>query len=117
VLHRPGLATTISITGDGPDPSLPGVVVTFVATVGAAPVAPDEGRVTFRASSGGSCIDDTPAAASATTATYSCGIAFDAVGATTVIAEYTGSTAFAYAGSSPEPHEVRGDPVFGDGFE
>jgi hypothetical protein len=117
VLHRPGTATAISIVGDTPDPSVVGQLVTFTATVNVPPNPPNDGQVTFSASSGESCIDTTPTATSPTTMDFSCAISFADGGISTVIAEYTGSIVHAYSGSEPEPHTTIGDPVFANGFE
>jgi hypothetical protein len=117
ILHRTGIATAISIVGDTPDPSLGGQPVTFTATVSASPAAPTDGQVRFAASTGGSCIDTTPTATSATSANYSCTITFTANGVSTVVAEYTGSILHAYSGSEPESHTTIVDPVFANGFE
>jgi hypothetical protein len=117
ILQRTGIATSISIVGDTPDPSLGGQPVTFTATVSASPTAPTDGQVTFTASTGESCVDTTPTATSATTANYSCTITFTANGVSTVVAEYTGSILHAYSGSGPETHTTIVDPVFANGFE
>lgn len=117
VLQRPGVATAISIIGDAPDPSVVGQPATFTATVTATPNAPTDGRVTFRATSGEICVDDTPTTISPTAANYSCTIASAAGGVSTVIAEYTGSILHAYSGSGPETRTTIVDPVFADGFE
>ncbi len=117
VLHRTGIGTAISITGDMPDPSIGGQPVTFTASIIASPNPPADGRVTFAASSGESCVDTTPTATSATTADFSCTITFTAGGVGAVFAEYTGSIIHAYSGSGPEPHTTIVDPVFTNGFE
>lgn len=116
VLLRSGIATTITITGDTPDPSGTSQPATFTAAVSAAS-APADGQVTFRASSGESCVDSTPAASSATSASFSCTISFAAAGTANVIAEYTGSIAHGYSGSAPESHTTFSDNVFANGFE
>ena len=118
VLQRTGVATSISIVGDTPDPSIAGQPVTFTATVTAAPTTPTDGQVRFAASSGESCIDSTPTPTSPTTVDYSCSIAFsgNSNSVSTVVAEYTGSVDHAYSGSAPEVH-VTTDSVFADGFE
>jgi hypothetical protein len=117
VLQRTGIATAISIVGDSPDPSTGGEPVTFTATVSASPNAPTDGRVTFRATSGESCVDTTATATSTTTADYACTITFTTNATTTVIAEYTGSIIHAYSGSGPEIHTTVVNPIFGNGFE
>ena len=116
VLQRTGVATSISIVGDTPDPSIAGQPVTFTATVTAAPTTPTDGQVRFAASSGENCIDSTPTPTSPTTVDYSCAIAFSGNSVSTVVAEYTGSVDHAYSGSAPEVH-VTTDSVFVDGFE
>jgi hypothetical protein len=118
VLHRTGIATSISIVGDSPDPSSAGQLVTVTATVSAMPGAPTDGKVSFRASSGESCVDASPSATSPTTADFSCTITFTNVGVSTLIAEYTGSVIHAYSGSAPEDHTTVAEaPVFDNGFE
>lgn len=116
VLQRSGVATSIGIVGDTPDPSTVNQSVTFTATVSAA-TAPTNGQVSFRASSGESCVDATPTTASATTANFSCTIVFTAAGTSTVIAEYTGSTAHAFSGSASEEHTATLVNIFANGFE
>jgi hypothetical protein len=117
VLQRTGIATAISIVGDSPDPSNGGEPVTFTATVSASPNAPTDGQVTFRATSGETCVDTTATATSTTTADYTCTITFTTNGTVTVIAEYTGSIIHAYSGSGPELHTTIVNPIFGNGFE
>jgi hypothetical protein len=112
VLQRTGTATTISIIGDTPDPSLPGQPVTFTAT----PNAPADGQVTFTASSGESCVDTSPTPITATIATFSCTIAFATAGTASVIAEYTGSIIHAYSGIDAVTHTTVA-VVIADGFE
>lgn len=116
VLQRTGTATTISIIGDTPDPSLPGQPVTFTATVSATPNAPADGQVTFTASSGESCVDTSPTPITATIATFSCTIAFATAGTASVIAEYTGSIIHAYSGIDAVTHTTVA-VVIADGFE
>ena len=116
VLQRTGVATSIGIVGDTPDPSIIGQAVTFTATITAAPTTPANGQVRFAASSGETCVDDTPTPTSPTTVDYSCAIAFTSNGVSTVVAEYTGSIDHAYSGSAPELHATT-DSVFADGFE
>lgn len=117
VLHRPGIATAISISADAPDPSIVSAPVVFTATLTALPSAPTDGRVTFTASSGESCTSTTPAPISIETVEFSCALIFSAAGTSTVTAEYTGSIIHAYSGSAPEPHTTLIDPLFVDGFE
>jgi hypothetical protein len=118
VLHRTGIATEISIVSSTPDPSNGGEPVTFIATITAAPNAPTDGKVTFTASSGETCVDTTPTSTSATTADWSCPITFTANGVSSVVAEYTGSIMHAYSGSAPELHTtIVEPPLFADGFE
>jgi len=117
VLHRTGVATSISITGDTPDPSLLGQPVTFTATVSATPNAPVDGQVTFRASSGETCTDTTVTATTLTTAAFSCVISFTTAGVSTVIAEYSGSIIHAYSGSAAEAHSTLPENIFADGFQ
>jgi hypothetical protein len=118
VLQRTGIATTISIVGDTPDPSLVGQPVTFTATVSASPNAPTNGQVRFTASTGQSCVDTTPTATSTTSANFSCTIAFTSNGVTSVSAEYTGSIIHAYSGSGPETHTtIVAELIFANGFE
>lgn len=116
VLHRTGLATTVSIINSTPDPSIVGQPVTFTATVSATPNAPADGRVTFTASSSETCVDTSPTPTSATTATFSCTIAFATAGISSVIAEYTGSIIHAYSGIDSVTHTTVA-VVFADGFE
>ncbi len=104
VLQRTGFATAISIVGETPDPSAAGQLVTFTAVITALPTAPGDGQVTFRASTGETCTDTTPAAISTGTAQFSCAFAFVTPGQSTVFAEYTGSIIHAYSGSGPEVH-------------
>jgi hypothetical protein len=118
VLLRTGIATSVSIVGNTPDPSASGQPVTFSAELTATPSLPADGRVRFTASSGESCSDDAPVQASPTTATYACSMRFDDAGVSTVIAEFIGSTLHAYSGSAPESHAIVVDPaVFANGFE
>ena len=119
VLQRPGIATTMTIVGDTPDPSVGGQAVTFTATLSASPSLPTQGSglVFFTASSGEICVDSTPTVTSPTTANYSCTLTFTANGTSTVVAELIGSTTLAYGGSDPETHTTIVDPVFGSGFE
>lgn len=117
VLHRTGAATAISIVGEAPDPSGAGQPVMYSATLSVPPAAPVNGRVTFRAGSGETCVDDTPAMTSSTTADFACAVVFGMSGTTSVIAEFTGSLTLAYSGSFPEPHTVVADPIFANGFE
>lgn len=118
VLHRTGLATTISIVGETPDPSAVGQLVTYTALVTATPTAPEDGQVRFRASTGESCTDPTPTPISPSIAQFSCAFAFTAQGQSTVVAEYIGSIIHAYSGSAPEAHTTT-PPInlFTDGFE
>jgi len=116
VLQRTGVATSVSIVGDTPDPSSDNQPVTFTATVSAA-TAPNNGQVDFRASSGESCVDTTPTATSATSANFSCTIVFTAAGTSDVIAEYIGSVQHAYSGSAAEPHTAVLLNIFANGFE
>jgi hypothetical protein len=117
VLHRPGLATSIGISADTPDPSGIGQAVEFSAEVSAASSAPGNGQVTFQSSSGASCIDDTPTPVSTNTAGFSCSLVFNADGLFEVRAEYTGSLQHAYSGIATEPHTVSSGIVFANGFE
>ena len=119
VLQRTGIATATSIVEDTPDPSIDGEPVTFTASITAAPNAPTDGQVTFRASSGESCVDTMPTSTSTTTANYTCTMAFTTSGTRTVIAEFTGSNIHAYSGSEPETHTaiVDLDTVFANDFE
>lgn len=117
VLQRTGVATTISIVSDTPDPSLGGQPETFTVSVSASPNAPTNGQVTFAANTGESCIDTTPTAISATMANFSCTLTFSGNTVATVIAEYTGSIIHGYSGSAPETHTTIVDPIFANGFE
>jgi hypothetical protein len=117
VMHRTGLATSISIVGDTPDPSTIGDTVVFTAVVSAAPNAPGDGRVRFTASTGEYCEDTSPTQTSVITTEFSCALAFVAPGVATITAEYLGSTAHAYSGSGVELHTTIVNPVFADGFE
>jgi hypothetical protein len=118
VLHRSGLETTTSIISSAPNPSTPGQLVTFSAQVSAS-AAPTNGRVTFQASSGSSCVDATPSAASSTSASFSCQMSFSATGSVSVSAEYTGSESFAYSAAMPLTHAVgtQQNLIFANGFE
>jgi len=98
VLQRTGVATTISIVGDTPDPSSVGQPVTFTATVSGSS-GPGDGQVRFMADNGQSCVDTTPTPTSAVTADFFCTIVFVVNGTSSVIAEYTGSILHAYSGS------------------
>jgi hypothetical protein len=117
VLHRTGIETAIAIVGDAPDPSNAGQAVTFTATLSSTPFAPTEGQVTFSAASGESCVDASPSPVSQSMIEFSCSMVFAAPGATTVVAEYTGSFLHAYSRSGPEAHTTVGDPLFASGFE
>jgi hypothetical protein len=118
VLQRTGIATSVIDVSDTPDPSIVGEAVVFTATVSALPNAPADGQVTFRASSGESCVDATATPLSATTAEYSCAFALSASGSTTIIAEYTGSVIHAFSRSTSEQHTVAdAGAIFGNGFE
>jgi hypothetical protein len=117
VLHRTGIATAVSIVGGSPDPSVGGEPVTFTATVSASPNAPNNGQVTFAASSGESCVDATPTPTSATSAEFSCSVVFNANGVSTVTAEYTGSLSHAYGRSAAQTHTTIIDAAFASGFE
>ena len=117
ILHRTGVATSLIITGDTPDPSMQGQLASFTATMTASP-APGNGMVSFRASTGESCTDITPAVVNASTVTWSCNIAFQAIGSALVTAEYTGSFAHAYSRSGAEGHTVTPElALFANGFE
>jgi hypothetical protein len=117
VLHRTGLATSISIIGDTPDPSAVGDPVVFTAIVSAAPDAPNDGRVRFNASTGEHCEDTSPTQTSVITTEFSCTLTFPAAGVSTITAEYLGSTAHAYSGSGAELHTTIVNLVFADDFE
>jgi hypothetical protein len=117
VLQRIGVATSISIVGDSPDPSSVGEQVTFTARVSAPSSTPSDGHVRFVASTGESCIDDTATPVSATAADYSCTIAFDSVGTSNVVAEFIGSILHAYSSSAPRAHTTAVESMFADGFE
>lgn len=117
VLHRPGIATSLSIVGDTPDPSAVGEPVLFSATLLASQNAITDGRVSFTASSGESCVDATPTAVAANVAEFSCTLVFNASGSVSVVAEYTGSLIHAYSGSAAETHSTLQVQVFANGFE
>jgi hypothetical protein len=74
------------------------------------------GQVQLAASSGETCIDNTPTPTAPTTVDYACAIAFTGNSVSTMVAGYAGSTDHAYSGSAPELH-VTTDSVFTDGFE
>ncbi len=116
VLHRTGIATSISIVGDTPDPSSDGQPVTFTATVSGSS-GPGDGQVRFIGDNGQSCVDNTPTLTSAGTSDFSCTIVFVVNGTSNVIAEYTGSILHAYSGSDPEAHTTVINNLFRDGFE
>ena len=116
VLHRPGTATSSLIVGGGPDPSIPGQAVTFAATVTAVPGAPIDGQVTFQASTGELCEDESPTPLATGAASFACSMMFAAPGMRTIIAEYTGSIIHAYSRSGPLEHTTV-QPVFANGFE
>lgn len=118
VLHRVGIATSIVSVTATPDPSMVGQSVMFSAIVTASPNAPNNGQVTFSASSGESCVDTTATVLSVTSTQYSCAFAFTAFGSTTVVAEYTGSATYAYSRSTAVPHNLfHPSTVFSDSFE
>ena len=120
VLHRTGIATSLSITSATPAPSIVNQPVTFIATINASPFGPSNGQVTFRASGGEFCIDNIPTTTSTTTAQFSCDLTFTLDGISTVRAEYTGSTFHAYSGSAPATHTVfsaASNNIFANGFE
>ncbi len=116
ILHRPGMATSISIVQDSPDPSIDNQLTLLGATVSAG-TAPADGRVTFTASSGESCIDPTPTITSPGTADFSCTILFASGGPRTIYAEYTGSSIHAFSGSGLETHTANIVVLFSSGFE
>jgi hypothetical protein len=117
ILHRSGVETTIAIAGDTPDPSAIGQPVNFTAILTASSGLPNDGRVTFTASSGESCVDTSPTSISPTTVAFSCSLIFTTAGVTTVAAEYTGSIVHAYSRSAPETHTTIVDTLFANGFE
>jgi hypothetical protein len=117
VLQRTGIATSIIIVGDTPDPSTIGQPVFFTATLSATPSTPIDGQMRFTASNGQTCTDVTPTVVSATTVNYSCAIAFNAAGEVAVTAEYFGSIQHAYSGSDFELHTTLGNTVFANSFE
>ena len=91
--------TTISITGDDPDPSMLGESVTVSYSV--IPTTGTEtptGGGTINADSGESC--------TATVATGSCELTFAAAGAKTLTASYEGDANFDPSVSAEEPHTV-----------
>jgi hypothetical protein len=116
VLHRTGAATSISIVGGTPNPSLIGAPVSFVATLSTTSPTPPDGRVTFTAGSGESCVDTTATVTSPSTAEYTCTIVFTTPGTTNVVAEFTGSIIHAYSGSAPVSHTSE-RLLFANGFE
>lgn len=116
ILHRPGAATATNIVGGPVSPSPLGEALLFTAIVSASDTTPEDGRVTFTASTGESCVDTTPTPVSAISVRFSCTIEFTEVGVHSVIAEYTGSVTHAYSGSSPRLISLI-DRLFGDGFE
>jgi hypothetical protein len=73
--------------------------------------------VRFTASNGQNCIDSTPTATSATTASFSCTITFAVAGSASVVGEYLGSIVHAYSGSDPVTHTANEVPLFRNGFE
>jgi hypothetical protein len=91
--------------------------VSFSATVSAAPDAPGDGKVTFSASTGETCVDTTPTPISATSAGFSCAIVFNNEGMSSVSAEYTGSVLHAYSGSTAQSHTTNPASLFANGFE
>lgn len=117
VLYRSGLATSISLTDETPDPSFSFEPVTLSATVSASPIAPTDGSVRFITSTGEQCIDKTPAPITADTAEYSCVIPFAKGGGSTIVAEFVGSLDFAYSSTEPEPHTTISSLLFADGFD
>jgi hypothetical protein len=116
VFHRPGISTETRIVGDGPDPSQSGQLVTLSAVVAAAS-APTNGQVLFAISTGESCIDATPSKISASESAFSCALVLSIGGVSSVVAEYTGSTAHAYSRSTPELHTTISQVLFAHGFE
>jgi hypothetical protein len=118
VLHRPGLATTTTIISDSPDPSVNGQLVTLVARVLATSNNTIDGRVTFRATSGETCVDTIPDVISAQLAEFSCSTEFTVNGQSMVTAEFSDSTLHSYSASQPEPHTANIAPsIFANGFE
>lgn len=116
VLHRTGLATTLSAPSGSPSPSGIGNAVTFAVTVSASN-APTNGLVTLRADTGESCVDMTPEAAGAGAVAFACVLRLSVAGSREIQAEYTGSVDFAYSRSPTSQHPVIDDRVFVDGFE
>jgi hypothetical protein len=116
IVHRSGAATTTTVIGDTPDPSLPGSRVEFRALVSAVS-APSNGAVRFQASDGQECTDASGIVLTAIGTEFRCDFAFASPGSLQVTAEYLDSLDFAYSGSADEPHTVLPVAVFGDGFE
>jgi hypothetical protein len=118
VLHRPGIATSISVISDAPDPSEINEAVQFTAEVSTATSgAPSDGQVRFLSSHGETCADTTPTPVSANTVSYSCALSFNTTGTFEVQAEYLGSLQYAYSGMDIEVHTVSNEVLFANGFE
>jgi LPXTG-site transpeptidase (sortase) family protein len=92
-------ATTTTITGDAPDPSLVGQAVTVNYTV--AVTAPGSGTPT-----GNVTVTDGVDSCTGTVAAGSCSITFTSIGAKTLTATYAGDADFNGSTSASEPHTV-----------
>jgi hypothetical protein len=99
-------STTTAIASITPAPSAVGGAVTINATVTGASTRPVDGQVTVSASTGESCVDNTPSDGGGAVSTFSCAIAFATAGPRTLTASFAGSSAHTASASGPSAHTV-----------
>ncbi len=109
--HTVVQATTSTITGDLPDPSVIGQSVTIDIDVIGSTTQPTDGQVVVTATTLETCTDNTPSAGPGNTSRFSCAIAFGTAGPRNLTAAFSGSATHGNSTSAAQAHAVSATPI------